>query len=158
MEILRAKTAHIPGLIRLLQQVGEVHHRGRPDLFRDGAQKYDETRLEQILLDRNRPVFVAQQNGQVLGYGFCILKETKDDTVLCNHKSLYIDDLCVDENCRGQHVGGALYAHIKAYATAIGCQSITLNVWAFNAGAMAFYRAMGMEERNIYMEMKLGEE
>ena len=158
MELLRANQTHIPGLIRLLRQVGQVHHRGRPDLFRFGAQKYDEARLEQILLDESRPVFVAQQDGKVLGYGFCVLKQTRDNTVLCDHTSLYIDDLCVDEDHRGQRIGSRLYAHITDYARQLGCDSITLNVWAFNESAMAFYRSLGMQERNIYMEKKLGEQ
>ena len=157
MEIRRAQTDDIPGIIGLLRQVGEVHHRGRPDLFRQGAQKYDEAQLEAILADEKRPIFVAREGDKVQGYGFCILKETRDDTVLCDNKSLYIDDLCVDENCRGRHIGTALFSHIRAFAQAAGCQSVTLNVWAFNESAMAFYHAVGMHQRNIYMEMGLGE-
>lgn len=155
MMICRAESRHIPGIIELLRQVGEVHHRGRPDLFRAGAQKYNEAELESILADDARPIFVACEENRVLGYGFCILKETKDNSVLCDSRCLYIDDLCVDEACRGQHIGSAVYAHITQYAKSIGCQSITLNVWAFNESAMGFYRSLGMQERNIYMEMKL---
>ena len=157
MEILRAEKSHIPALICLLQQVGEVHHQGRPDLFRSGAQKYDVPQLEEILQDETRPIFVAVEADRVLGYCFCEEKITGEHPVLCRHKSLYIDDLCVDENCRGQKAGTALYDHVAAYARAAGFDSITLNVWAFNAPAMAFYRRMGMQERNIYMEQKLGD-
>lgn len=157
MNICRAEKRHIPGMIELLRQVGQVHHQGRPDLFRAGAQKYDETQLEQLLTDETRPIFIAEEDGKVLGYGFCILQQTRGSTVLCDQKTLYIDDLCVDENCRGQHVGSAVYAHITDYARAIGCDSITLNVWAFNESALGFYRAQGMHVRNIYMEMRLEE-
>ena len=59
MTIQRAKSCHIPGLIRLLYQVGDVHHRIRPDIFRTGAQKYDDAALQAILADPNTPVFVA---------------------------------------------------------------------------------------------------
>lgn len=155
MVICKAENRHIPGIIELLRQVGEVHHRGRPDIFRDGAQKYNETELESILADSSRPIFVACEDNLVLGYGFCILKETKEHSVLRDSKSLYIDDLCVDENCRGQHIGSKLYAYIAEYAKTIRCDTITLNVWAFNESAFAFYKKLGMQERNIYMEMKL---
>lgn len=157
MRIGPAEKAHIPGIIALLRQVGEVHHQGRPDLFRSGAQKYNEAELEDILADETRPIFVACEGDKVLGYGFCILKATKDNPVLCDNKSLYIDDLCVDENCRGQHIGSKIYAYITDYARQIGCDSITLNVWAFNESAMRFYRGLGMRQRNIYMEMPLEE-
>jgi len=157
MTVCRAESRHIPGIIGLLRQVGEVHHQGRPDLFRAGAQKYNETELEAILADDTRPIFLAEEKGKVLGYGFCILKVTKDNPVLCDNKSLYIDDLCVDESCRGQHIGSKIYAHIADYARKIGCDSITLNVWAFNESAMHYYRSLRMRARNICMEMPLEE-
>ena len=79
MEIRFAETRDIPGMINLLLQVGEVHHRIRPDLFRAGAQKYDEQTLARMLTDDTRPIFVAVEDGKVLGYfpdsgscsGFC---------------------------------------------------------------------------------------
>ena len=59
MEIRLAQVREIPGMIDLLQQVGEVHHRIRPDLFRAGAQKYNEADLEALLKDPTRPIFAA---------------------------------------------------------------------------------------------------
>ena len=155
MEIRIANTADIPGMIELLKQVGEVHHRIRPDLFRAGAQKYSEADLEELLMDETRPIFVGLEEGKLLGYCFCILEEVKDNTVLCDAKSLYIDDLCVDENIRGKHVGSRLYDHVCAYAKSIGCGSVTLNVWCGNDSAMKFYESRGMKPRKIYMETTL---
>lgn len=155
MEIRLANQTDIPGMIRLLKQVGQVHHEIRPDLFRSGAQKYDEAALEQLLQDPLRPVFVGIENGVMLGYCFCILEEVKNDSVLCDVKSLYIDDLCVDETCRGKHVGSKLYDHVCGYAKSIGCSSITLNVWCGNDNAMRFYETRGMKPRKIYMEANL---
>ena len=155
MEIRKACAGDIPGMIELLLQVGEVHHKIRPDLFRSGAQKYDETALEALLQDPNRPIFAAVEDGKLLGYCFCILEITKDNPVLMDQKSLYIDDLCVDENTRGKHVGTALYDYICAYAREIGCDTITLNVWCGNDSAMAFYESRGLRPRNIHMEAKL---
>ncbi len=154
MEICRGEKAHISGIIRLLRQVGQVHHQGRPDLFRYGAQKYDEAALAAILDDDRRPVFVAVEDDQVLGYGFCVVQQTVDHSVLCDNQFLYIDDICVDEACRGKRVGTAIFRHIQTVARDMGCHSITLNVWAFNEGALAFYRAMGMRTRNITMELE----
>ncbi len=156
MEIRLAQTKDIPGMIRLLQQVGEVHHQIRPDLFRGGAQKYDETALEILLKDSERPIFVAVEE-EMLGYCFCILEDIQGDPVLRDVKNLYIDDLCVEETCRGQGVASRLYAHVQAYARSIGCQSITLNVWCGNEGAMKFYESRGMKPRKICMEASLEE-
>lgn len=155
MEIRLANTSDIPGIIALLRQVGQVHHDIRPDLFREGAQKYSPSDLEDLLKDAARPIFVGVEDGRLLGYCFCILEQVKDNPVLRDVKSLYIDDLCVDETIRGKHVGTGLYDHVCGYARSIGCSSVTLNVWCGNDSAMHFYESHGMKPRKIYMETAL---
>lgn len=155
MEIRMAQTRDIPGMIELLKQVGEVHHQIRPDLFRSGAQKYDEAALAQLLLDKTRPIFIAEENGAVLGYAFCIHKLTEHNPVLCDQRELYIDDLCVDSSCRGTGVGRALYEQVLAYARAQKFDTVTLNVWCGNDSALRFYERQGLKPRNIHMEMRL---
>ena len=155
MEIRFAQTKDIPDMIELLYQVGGVHHDIRPDIFRPGAIKYTEKELEAILSDPEKPIFVAAQNGKVLGYCFCQLRNYAGSTVLTDRKELYIDDLCVDEHCRNMHIGRTLYDHTCAWAKSIGCQFVTLNVWCGNENAMKFYQNRGMQERSITMEQKL---
>ena len=155
MTIYRANSSHIPGLIRLLYQVGDVHQRIRPDLFRSGAIKYTETDLEALLAEESSPVFVAEEDGSVLGYCFCQLREYRDSTVLTDRKEIYIDDLCVEEACRGRGIARALYGYATDWAKEIGCTYVTLNVWQGNDNAMKFYEKMGMRQRSITMETKL---
>ena len=157
MTIGLANNTHIPGIIDLLQQVGQVHYDIRPDIFREGAQKYNEADLEALLQDTARPIFVAEEEGRVLGYCFCMLQETKGNPVLRDNKTLYIDDLCVDENCRGNHVGRQLYDYTVAFAREQNCRTVTLNVWCGNDSAMAFYEKRGLKPRNIHMELILEE-
>ena len=155
MKIRFAETRDIPGMIELLKQVGEVHHVIRPDLFRAGAQKYNEADLAVLLADPARPILIADVDGQVAGYAFCILQVTENNPVLCDRKVLYIDDICVDENIRGKGIATALYEKVLEYARSIGCRSVTLNVWCGNDNAMKFYERRGMKPRKIYMEASL---
>lgn len=155
MTIHLAEKNHIPGLIRLLYQVGDVHHRIRPDIFRSGALKYTQADLEILLMEESRPVFVAEEAGVVLGYCFCKLREYAGDGACTDRMELYIDDLCVEETCRGQHIGAALYDYACGYAKRKGCQFVTLNVWCGNDGAMKFYEFAGLTPRSIMMEKKL---
>lgn len=155
MEIRLAQTGDIPGLMKLLHQVEEVHQKIRPDVFRPGAVKYTEDMLVQLLADPARPIYVAMEKGEMMGYAFCILKEVKDDHFLMDQRTFYIDDLCVEETCRGKHVGKALYEYVCARGRELGCSSITLNVWCGNDSAMAFYEKRGLKPRNIHMEMRL---
>ena len=155
MKICPAEKIHIPGLLRLLYQVGDVHHRIRPDIFRSGALKYTQEDLEVLLEDPARPVFVALDGRTVLGYCFCQIENYAGSTVLTDRKEIYIDDLCVEETCRGQGVARALYDHTCAWARDLGCGFVTLNVWCGNQGAMKFYEKMGLTPRKIFMEVKL---
>ena len=155
MDIRNAASRDIPGMIALLKQVGQVHHEIRPDLFRSGAQKYDEAALESLLGDPSRPIFVAVSGDFVLGYCFCIHVTHQGNPVLTDRKELYIDDLCVDEGRRGQGIAKALFAHVQAYAKAQNVAYLTLNVWCGNDGAMKFYENAGLIPRNMTMEMKL---
>lgn len=152
MEIRFAADRDIPGMINLLQQVGEVHHQIRPDLFRAGAQKYDEAALRRLLADPSRPILVATVDETVAGYAFCILQVTEGDSALQDRKTLYIDDLCVDESVRGKGIAGALYQRVCEYARELHFDAVTLNVWCGNDRAMHFYEKCGLKPQKIGME------
>ena len=155
MRICKAEEKHIPGMIELLKQVGQVHHDIRPDVFRSGAIKYTEQQLRELLRDADKPIFIAEEDGAVVGYCFCQIRRYDGSTVLTDRTELYIDDLCVDKNCRGKHVGTVLYDRACAFAKEIGCRFLTLNVWCGNDSAMRFYEHAGLTPRNIMMEKKL---
>ncbi len=155
MTIRFAEAGDIPCMIDLLRQVGEVHRQIRPDLFRAGAQKYDEAALKRLLADPSRPILAAEEKGKMVGYAFCILQITKDDPVLCDRRALYIDDLCVDEKYRGSGAAMALYDRAVALARELGCNAVTLNVWWGNDRALAFYKKCGLNCQKIGMETVL---
>ena len=150
--IRRAEIKDIPGIIELLHQVNMVHHVLRPDLFKPYTTKYNEQELEALMSDDSKPIFVFE-DGAVLGHAFCKITEVKNDKLLQDIKTLYIDDICVDENARGQHVGKALYEFVRDYAASIGCNNITLNVWEGNDAALSFYKNMGMKVQKTTMEI-----
>ena len=156
MEIRRAEKADIPKIHELLSQVCLVHHNGRPDLFKYGARKYTDKQLADIIEDDSRPVFVAADaEGTVLGYVFCAFEQHMDNNILTDVKTLYIDDLCVDENCRGRHIGRQLYAYAVSFAKKNGCYNLTLNVWSCNEPAMKFYESCGLKPQKVHLEMVL---
>ena len=156
MAIIRPAENHdIPDVLNLLVQVNMVHHNGRPDLFKGPATKYDAGELRAIFADGSRPVFVYDEDGRVLGYAFCVFQQHVSSQLMTDIKTLYIDDICVDEACRGQGVGRTLYDHVTAFAREQGCYNATLNVWALNQGALAFYERCGMSRQKIGMEILL---
>lgn len=153
MVIRRAKTTDIAGINKLLMQVLMVHNNGRPDLFKPNAKKYTDEELTEIITDDMSPIFVAvDENDEVLGYAFCKFIQYIDSNILTDIKTLYIDDLCVDEEKRGMHIGKQLYEYVLAFAKESGCYNITLNVWSCNESAMKFYEKCGLVPQKVGLE------
>ena len=158
MKIRRAVKKDIGRIDELLYQVCMIHHNGRPDLFKAGTKKYNGRQLEDILNDDKTPVLAAVDDDDVMmGYAFCIFREVKDDNILHDNRSLYIDDLCVDERQRGRGIGKALYQAAKELARESGCYNLTLNVWSCNPTALEFYRRCGFVPQKTVMEEILAE-
>ena len=152
MEIRFAEPKDVPGILTLLRQVGKVHHDGRPDVFRTNAQKYGASQVIAMLDSTDTPIFVAAEGDTVLGYCFCMVKTYHEDPVIADHTTLYIDDLCVEENARGKKIGSALYETVCKYARMRKCYNVTLNVWSCNEAALRFYEKLGLKPQKIGME------
>lgn len=156
MNIRRAQKKDRERIDELLLQVAAVHHEGRPDLFKVSSRKYTDEELLAIIADDQRPILVAcDEEDQVMGYAFCIFQQYLNNNIMTDIKTLYIDDLCVDETLRGKHIGKALYEAVLAYAKQHGCYNVTLNVWACNTSAMRFYESCGLKPQKVGMEVIL---
>ena len=149
--VRKANKNDIARIIELLHQVNMVHYEKRPDLFKPYTTKYNEQEIEALLDNDSNPIFVYDDR-EVQGHAFCQISEVKDHRLLQDVKTLYIDDICVDESARGKHVGKALYEFVRDYAKSIGCYNITLNVWEGNEPALCFYKNMGMQVQKTGME------
>ncbi|MBO4396374.1 MAG: GNAT family N-acetyltransferase [Eubacterium sp.] len=156
MKIRRAEQSDIPRIIELLGQVNNVHADGRPDLFIHDRTKYTAEELEEILCDPVTPVFVATDESEyVSGYAFTQVRRTIGQNNLQDQVELYIDDICVDKNCRRQGVAKRLYEEVVHYAKKNAYDRITLHVWECNPGAVAFYKKCGMVPYYYAMEQVL---
>lgn len=154
MEIRLAQIDDIGRINHLLYQVHAVHAKERPDLFIPGEKKYTDEELSELMKDESRPIYVACVEGEVKGYAFCILQQASGNNMV-PVKTMYIDDLCVDEAARGQHIGRSLYEHVLDEAKRLGCYNVTLNVWECNPTARKFYEACGLQVLKTGMEMVL---
>lgn len=153
--VRRAQKKDADKTIKLLSEVLELHAKLRPDIFISGRTKYTREELNGIFSNDETPVFVAvDDNDEVAGYAFCVMKQPPFSTNMKPVRTLYIDDLCVDEDVRGQHVGTILFDHVKKYAKEQGCYDVTLNVWEGN-NAREFYDKMGMFVKETQMEIIL---
>lgn len=156
MNIRRAEKTDMAGINKLLHQVLMVHHNGRPDLFKANVKKYTDEELALIIEDDSRPIFVGVgEENEVLGYAFCVFQQHIGDNILKDITTLYIDDLCVDEEKRGMHIGKQIYEYVLTFAKEQGCYNVTLNVWTCNPVAMKFYESCGLVPQKMGMEIIL---
>ncbi|MDE6535043.1 MAG: GNAT family N-acetyltransferase [Muribaculaceae bacterium] len=156
LNIRPARYSDAKAIMELLRQVNDVHADGRPDLFIHGKTKYREEELAGIIDNPLTPIFVGEtEGGEIAGYCFCMVQDHTESNNLRPIKTLYIDDLCIDECSRGQHIGQKIYDYVKEYARDNGFYNLTLNVWSCNPGAIRFYESLGLKPLKIGMEALL---
>ena len=114
MFIRKAEEKDIPRILELLGQVLQIHADIRPDIFISGTTKYTTDELTELLKNEEKPVYVAADEADVcVGYAFCQLKEQPFSNNMVPFQSLFIDDLCIDREVRGQHIGERLFEYVK---------------------------------------------
>lgn len=151
----------VPKVMDLLEQVNLVHFNGRPDIFKHDTKFTEEDVKRSFIGNEMAPVFVcvevnSEGKEAVLGHAFCEIQESLGNSVVQAKRSLYIDDICVDEKARGKGIGRRLYNHVLEFAKKDGdFDNITLNVWNFNEPAYNFYIEMGMTPQRTIMEKPL---
>lgn len=156
MMIRKAKASDADAILQLLIQVNNVHSKNRPDLFLKDKTKYTKQELLGLMCEEEKPIFVAVDEAEkVLGYAFCVYQSHIEDNNFPDIMTLYIDDICVDEKCRGKHVGTAIYDYVKLFAKEQGFYNVTLNVWDKNDAAIAFYEKCGFHIQKYGMEVIL---
>ena len=155
MYFRRARIDDAHQIIVLLNQVLAVHNKIRPDIFLPSGSKYTTSQLEEIISNENTPIFVAEDDNQIIAYAFCVINSIKSSTFMRDMKSLYIDDLCVLDCYRKQGIGGKMLDYVLDFARENGVEQITLNVWQGNEPAISFYKDKGFSPLKTTLELKL---
>ncbi|MBQ6042566.1 MAG: GNAT family N-acetyltransferase [Clostridia bacterium] len=155
ISVRRAQPGDIPFILDLLDQIRDLHHRGRPDVFKDSGTKYTASELEEKLGRDDECIFVAYDGEQPLGYVCTVTTEYSRHNVMLDKKILYIDDLCVYPSSRGRGVGRMLMDKAKYYAKECGCASMELVCWKFEGSAEGFYRSYGFTTMSRRMEYRI---
>lgn len=147
-----ARESDFKAVNRLSVQIHDLHVSWRPDIFYHCDEPYPR---DAFLADiQDRMVYVAKLQQEVVGYVVLkILKKAGPGTV--EQSLLRLESICVDEMLRGQGIGKAMVADVRALARAFGCSGIILGVHPENDEAVGFYQKCGFCIRTINMDMKL---
>lgn len=143
--------------IRPIQkEIADLHHTGRPDLFRAEARYYTEEDFAEKLAAPQNFIFIAESGeGDVVGYAFAWVIDYEKHSTYKPFKCFYIDDICVLSSHRRRGIGRMLFEKCREQAKLCGCRMMDLGVWSLNRDAISFYESMGMRERIRKMELTL---
>ena len=137
---------------RLMAQVHLLHVNGRPDLYIDVDHIYSYEQFKEMVENEDMITILAEENEKVLG--ICMIT-MRSKTCMIKRRTAYMEDLCVDESCRGRGIGKALFLYAKEASVKMGAERLDLMVWDFNEDARKFYEKMGMKPQRYIYESKL---
>ncbi len=155
--VRRAEPSDAVRIAELLCAIARLHGELVPHIFKsEGGAKHDAESVKEMIADPNNIILSATDScGTIVGYAIATLKTAPKSAIMRERRIFYVDDLCVDENCRRGGVGRLLMDACVAHARALECDALELNVWQANASALAFYEAYGMKTQRRQMEMML---
>lgn len=143
--MIRSATPHdiptIASLIRALAEYEKLSH----------EVVLDEAQLREHLFGERRyaEVVLAEQAGAVVGFALFF----HNYSTFLSKPGIYLEDLFVLPEYRGQGHGKALLSHLARLAVERGCGRFEWAVLHWNAPAIAFYQSFGavpQSEWNVY--------
>ena len=134
---------------RLMAQVHKLHVEGRPDLYIDVEHIYSMELFQEMVENEDMISVLAEEDDAVVGICFVSMRAK---TCMVKRRTAYMEDLCVDEACRGKGIGRKLFEYVKKRAKEMGAERMDLMVWNFNESALKFYEEMGMKPQRYIME------
>ena len=137
----------------LVKQIHELHLSNRPDIYNDG-ESFPKEYFEKVLSDANNLNYVYVENKKIVGVLNATLQHTNPLPIIKPRTYYFIENLVVDKNHRRKGIAKKLFHYLTLKAKENNIDSIELNVWAFNKDAIKFYESMGMNIKNIRMEIK----
>jgi len=144
-------------LCEIIAEVDALHREQCPDIFqKPPGPARQRAYILDVLADENHGLFVAEAGGRVAGFLHVVAHDTPPIPILVPRRLAVVDNLAVRRNLRRAGIGRALMGRAEAWARERGAAELDLNVFEFNAGAIAFYHSLGYETRTRRMIKGLG--
>ena len=153
-----AASSDFKRLAKLLDELDEFHRRGRPDLFvkpQGPARGFGE--IEALIAGPDSTILVAEDSAfpHLIGLATVRIRETPALPFQPARRIAEIAHLGVARHARRHGVGRALMREASAFAAVRGAAALELSMHEFNAGAIAFYEALGFRTVTRRMGVRL---
>ena len=147
---VREDTKYLSELYRQLESDAVMYQPEHFVMSSSGARICDE------LFDSDtQAVFVAEENGEVIGFVHVMMLESKNVACLKHEKNVYIQDMVVDKEHRSLGTGSLLMDKAKQYGREQGAAFVRTQVFPKNEDGLRFYRRNGFEVTMLTVEVPL---
>lgn len=149
MNIRKAISSDALLLSSLCVDVQSLHAKHHPDFFKmPPSEDFAASFFDGMLAEPAISIFLAEENGQALGYVLCKLIEQPENPFTFAMRYLLVDQISVRPAEQGKGVGKMLIEQVEVWAKELNIQKMQLNSWDFNIGAHEFFKKMGFEKFN----------
>jgi ribosomal protein S18 acetylase RimI-like enzyme len=158
MEIIKANPDHARDIARLNDAVQKLHASHHPDVFKypTAVSEMESFFRDKIQAD-DHVVFMAGIDGKSVGYLWCQIQRREENLFKHAMARLYICQLSVDPDHRGNSVGRELMRAAERLARENGIDTMALDSWMFNENAHRFFEKLGFSTFNILMSKDIPE-
>ena len=137
-------------LSSLSMDVQRLHAEHHPRIFKiPESEDYAIPFFQEMLADPTVTIFIAEDNGNALGYIVCKLVERQDNPFTFAARILLVDQISVRPDARRKGVGETLLNRVEILARQQKAERISLDSWDFNLDAHAFFERMGFQKFNF---------
>lgn len=143
-------------LARMNESIHAQHVALKPGVFKPYNREDMEREFEDRLSNPEWLAFIALQDNCESGYVLVRITDKPESVFSYASRTLYVDQLYVDEAQRGQGIGKALIEKVLELAKSNGIQTVQLDHWSANEEARGFFGKMGFTYYQEKMEMGIG--
>ena len=142
----------VPYIVALSRRTLQLHADALPEVFQAaGGDGITEALVHGWLTRADRVVLAAAMQGAFAGYAHAEVETQPESPIKRARTALHVHEMGVLPAFRGRGVGRALLAAVRTAASARAADEVSLDVYAFNAGAREMYERDGF--RTLRMRM-----
>ena len=151
MHIRTLMSADYPIIDSYMQELHALHVRKSPDLFLPADHIYSEQDFFEITTGNQHH---CTGHGRFrLSRRLLIAALRTKSNMVSGPLTIYVDDLFVHPDYRGQHIATALFDEMEQQAKSLKAVRIDLMVWEFNEAAQELYKSLGMTARIYFRKI-----
>ena len=150
--IRKAKEEDFPRLEELYEELEKDAVLYQPEHFVFSPKGTRSEQMKEFLDSDFQVMFVAENDGEVIGFAHLVLIPAKKVPCLKSQTSLYLQDLVVASEFRSQGIGTILMNEAKKYGKENGADFFRTQVFPQNTDGMRFYNRNGFSEKMITIE------